>query len=84
MHPYQSRHRFTPVFIASLLVAVTGVARAQTVAPSTKPAPAPVPNDAVVLSPFEVVAENDSYEATNTNSLTGVSTSLNKAPSMPA
>lgn len=42
--------------------------------------PAPVPNDAVVLSPFEVVAESDSYEATNTNSLTGVSTSLNKAP----
>ncbi len=61
----------------ALLVSVT---HAQTVAPATKPAPAPAPADAVVLSPFEVLAESDSYEATNTNSLTGVSTSLNKAP----
>lgn len=47
----------------------------------SRPAAAPAPADAVVLSPFEVTGNpNDSYEATNTNSLTGISTPLSKAP----
>ena len=37
--------------------------------------------ETVVLNPFEVVADaSDSYDATNTNSITGTSLSLNKTP----
>ncbi len=46
--------------------------------PAAQPPPTP---EAVVLSPFEVVADaSDTYEATNTTSLTGTNTPLNKAP----
>lgn len=72
--------RFFSVLRGTGVALLVSTAHAQSVAPATKPAPKPLPNDAVVLSPFEVVAESDSYEATNTNSLTGISTSLNKAP----
>ena len=64
-------------FAAALLAPVTLLAQSL----PTKPAAAPGAADAVVLSPFEVSGNpNDSYEATNTNSLTGISTPLSKAP----
>ena len=38
-------------------------------------------DDTVVLTPFEVLADKkDSYEATNTASLTGINTSLQRVP----
>ena len=40
-----------------------------------------VADEPVTLSPFQVVGDpNDTYEATNTNSITGTSTSLNRTP----
>jgi outer membrane receptor protein involved in Fe transport len=68
----------SPALLAVLLAAT---AQAQSLPPAAKSAPPQVAGDAVVLSPFEVTGNaNDSYEATNTNSLTGISTPLNKAP----
>jgi outer membrane receptor protein involved in Fe transport len=67
--------RFAAALLAPLALAAQSL--------PNKPAAAPTPaaTDAVVLSPFEVSGNpNDSYEATNTNSLTGISTPLNKAP----
>ncbi len=53
-------------------------ATAQTVPANSGAAAA---DKAVQLSPFEVVSDaTDTYEATNTSSLTGMSTSLNKSP----
>jgi len=52
-------------------------------AQSVKPAEASTSaaGSTVTLSPFEVVSDStDTYEATNTSSLNGMSTSLNKAP----
>jgi hypothetical protein len=41
----------------------------------------PKPEETVVLSPFQVLADaTDTYDATNTNSITGTKTSLNKTP----
>lgn len=79
------RHARAAALASSLLLA--GTVFAQSATPprpaATKPAPAvpakPVA-DTTVLSPFEVVADTDSYEATNTNSLTGVNSSLNETP----
>lgn len=48
---------------------------------ATAPAPAVVKDEAVVLTPFEVVADaGDTYDATNTNSITGTNTSLLRTP----
>lgn len=54
-------------------------ARGQAVNPPVTPASDPNAST-VVLSPFEVVTENDAYEATNMNSLTGMNASLNELP----
>ena len=70
----------TPLYFLFSATLLTPLALLAQSAP-TKPTPSPAPTDAVVLSPFEVSGNpNDSYEATNTNSLTGISTPLNKAP----
>ncbi len=46
-----------------------------------QPATAKPASDAVMLSPFQVNEDaRDAYQATNTNSLTGLSTSLNEVP----
>ena len=52
------------------------------VAPSTPASLAARPgDDTVTLTPFEVKAdERDTYDATNTNSVTGTNTALNKTP----
>ena len=73
-------HRFAFVIgLQSLALLLPLAAYAQT-APAPAAAPAERP-DAVQLSPFEVVSDaTDTYEATNTSSLTGMSTSLNKSP----
>ncbi|MBI5692087.1 MAG: hypothetical protein HZC55_18560 [Verrucomicrobia bacterium] len=66
---------------AVLFSAATLAVLASPLAAQTKPAPAPTAEAAVVLSPFEVVAEgNQGYDATNTNSLTGVNASLQETP----
>lgn len=50
-------------------------------APSPSAAAAPKPTDTITLTPFEVTADSsDTYEATNTNSVTGTNTALNKTP----
>jgi outer membrane receptor protein involved in Fe transport len=49
-------------------------------AQAAQPAPAN-PEETIILSPFEVTVDaRDTYEATNTNSVTGTNTSLNKTP----
>lgn len=63
---------------ALILLAAACPAAAQTVPANSGAAAA---DKAVQLSPFEVVSDaTDTYEATNTSSLTGMSTSLNKSP----
>ncbi|MES2697077.1 MAG: TonB-dependent receptor plug domain-containing protein, partial [Verrucomicrobiota bacterium] len=58
--------------------ALTPCLRAQAVQPAAPNAPK---EETVTLSPFEVVVDStDTYDATNTNSITGTSTSLNKTP----
>ncbi len=66
-----------PCFIFLLAVSLAPSALAQLV-----PAPtAPSTEQTVALSPFEVTASaTDTYEANNTNSITGTNTSLNKTP----
>ena len=50
-------------------------------AQAAQAAPATPPTETIMLSPFEVVADaSDTYEATNTTSLTGTNTPLSKAP----
>jgi hypothetical protein len=79
---------FAPLLFGS------GVLLAQVAAPSGSATPQPTPNsaakkpaevkpvdDAVTLTPFEVKGDaSDTYDATNTNSVTGTNTSLNKTP----
>jgi hypothetical protein len=62
-----------------LAVIATGIGLAQV---ATPPAAATAAKEEVVsLSPFEIVSDaSDTYEATNTAALTGMSMSLNKAP----
>jgi hypothetical protein len=57
-------------------------AAAQSVAPvTTTPSTGAAKTEAIILSPFEVMAEgNDGYDATNTNSLTGTNASLQETP----
>ena len=60
------------------LVALAWVALVQA-AETAKPTA--TPEEAVVLNPFQVVADaSDTYDATNTNSITGTSTPLNRTP----
>ncbi len=62
-----------------LLAGSPAAVLAQT-APSPQ-APARAAEETVTLSPFQVVGDpNDTYEATNTNSITGTDTSLNRTP----
>lgn len=65
-----------PLLVSAFLLSLaTGAAQTQTtpVASTT--------GTTVVLSPFEIVAEgNQGYDATNTNSLTGVNASLQETP----
>src|SRR5258707_419874 len=61
-------------------VAAKAVAPAPSSAPASKPGAKPA-NDAITLTPFEVKAgESDTYEALNTNSITGTNTLLSKTP----
>ena len=81
-HPATRAFHFSSCLAAVLCCSVFPFAAAQTVTPTSKPAAAPVKAGEVVqLSPFEVVSDaTDTYEATNTTSLTGMNTPLNKAP----
>jgi len=79
----QNRSRLHPTRVAalgSLLLLPCALALGQT-KPATPPAAPAATLEAVVLSPFEVVADgNDGYDATNTNSLTGTNASLQETP----
>ncbi|MDO8544445.1 MAG: hypothetical protein Q7S40_28735 [Opitutaceae bacterium] len=68
---------FTPV-----LLHLAAVGHAQIVNPApASTAPSPATTETVELSPFVVEAQSsDSYDATNTNSVTGTNLSLNKTP----
>ena len=78
----------TPPRIAVSLRCISAVAAVWAGATSSPAQVAAVNNrpiaaaeETVVLSPFQVVGDaSDTYEATNTNSVTGTSTSLNKTP----
>lgn len=70
--------------VAALAAAPTSPAQSL---PPTPPTSAPVSSadakkeDSIVLTPFEVVGDkSDTYDATNTNSITGTNTSLHKTP----
>jgi iron complex outermembrane receptor protein len=63
--------------LSALLMLCAGTGSAQT----PPPADSAARETAVVLTPFEVLADRrDSYEATNTASLTGINTSLQRVP----
>lgn len=70
--------RATPaVPLSALLTLCASTGAAQT----PKPADSAARETAVVLTPFEVAADRrDTYEATNTASLTGINTSLQRVP----
>lgn len=79
------RPHFIALLAAALSVTVAPTVFAQAIAtPPAAPgttAAAPAKEEALALSPFEVVADaTDTYDATNTNSVTGTNTSLNKTP----
>lgn len=85
--PRSSRSRrtsWTAAVIAGMLVPAGGsLLRAQTLAPlsPTTANSASAKEEMITLSPFEVTVDaTDTYDATNTNSVTGTSTSLNKTP----
>lgn len=66
-----------PCLSIFLTISLAPLALAQLVSTPT----APSSEQTVALSPFEVTASaTDTYEANNTNSITGTSTSLNKTP----
>ena len=66
----------------SLVTVFAGAALALAQAVVPPPAKrAPATDETVVLSPFEVMVDaTDTYDATNTNSVTGTATSLDKTP----
>ncbi len=67
-------------FLTLLAIALPGSAQTAAPAPAAGTRPA-VPEAAVTLTPFEVVADaGDTYDATNTNSITGTNTALNRTP----
>jgi outer membrane receptor protein involved in Fe transport len=70
--------------IAALLTAGLPAALGQAVAPKTPPTVTTKEVDTderITLNPFEISADaTDTYEATNTNSVTGTNTPLNKTP----
>jgi outer membrane receptor for ferric coprogen and ferric-rhodotorulic acid len=76
------RHFLLPALLASGLFASVGAfAQVKPAVPPASPNTAAAAAEAVVLSPFEVVAEgNQGYDATNTNSLTGTNASLQETP----
>lgn len=82
-----SRHaaRISPapfgVTLCALLACIGTAASAQTAAPAAPADKAEPRRDVIELTPFEVTADaNDTYTATNTNSVTGTNTPLNKTP----
>jgi outer membrane receptor protein involved in Fe transport len=69
--------RVHPLLITGLLLASSGFGQ---VAKTTAETPAPA-KEVVTLTPFEVAANpSDTYEALNTNNITGTNTPLGKTP----
>src|SRR5262249_34485156 len=57
------------------------LAAARAIGASAAATPAKSAGETVTLTPFEVNADpSDTYDATNTNSVTGTNTALNKTP----
>ncbi len=61
----------------ALLAAAIAMPAVGQVAPSASPAKN---ETAIVLNPFEIVAENDSYDATNTMGVTGTNREIRRLP----
>ncbi len=67
--------------LALLFLLAPALIRAQATAPAATAASASRADEVVTLSPFEVAADpTDTYEAYNTNSITGTNTPLSKTP----
>lgn len=75
MNPKIRPNHFTCA--TALLAAVIAIPAVGQVAPSASPAKS---ETAIVLSPFEIVAENDSYDATNTMGVTGTNREIRRLP----
>jgi outer membrane receptor protein involved in Fe transport len=70
-----------PVWGLIAVVAAGSPARGQAASPASAATRPNAVGETVTLSPFEVVADaTDTYDATNTNSVTGTSTPLNRTP----
>lgn len=80
--PVSCRHRpLRARALAALLALGAPLFSAGQAAAPAAAKPAGAADELVTLSPFQVVADpNDTYEATNTNSVTGTSLSLNRTP----
>jgi outer membrane receptor protein involved in Fe transport len=75
-----SRRERRGLLLAALLLCRLPAA-AQTTPPANPPRTDPTPDETIHLTPFEVKADaRDTYDATNTNSVTGTNTPLNKTP----
>ena len=73
--------RFLIFFLAALAAVSGGNSQTASGAPAAKAADEARKEDTVTLSVFEVKADaTDTYEATNTNSITGTNTPLGKTP----
>jgi hypothetical protein len=71
----QHLHRIS---CATAILASAALSQAQVAGPAKNTAEK---NETVVLNPFQVTGDtSDTYEANNTNSVTGTNTSLNKTP----
>jgi outer membrane receptor protein involved in Fe transport len=75
-----SRRERRGLLLAALLLCRLPAA-AQTTPPANPSRTDPTPDETIHLTPFEVKADaRDTYDATNTNSVTGTNTPLNKTP----
>ena len=85
MHHHSCRATISSGLICRLLAATASlsasmVAFGQSVPAASAPK-APAKSEAIILNPFQVQADaSDTYEATNTNSITGTNTPLGKTP----
>jgi outer membrane receptor protein involved in Fe transport len=81
MHSFSSRLLAVLALGGAVAAARPAFAQAATPVSALPPKTEPVKDEAVTLTAFEVKAdESDTYEALNTNSVTGTNTSLSKTP----
>lgn len=80
LRPTQSHSSRCRVLFLAVDLALAAIATAADSAPPIRPSD-PSPSETIVLSPFEVFEDaRDTYDATNTNSITGTSLGLHQTP----